>query len=105
MQPFTFHIPTKIIFGPGRINELDQHIPRLYKNILIVTDKQVAEKSGALQKAINQLKKRNLVIFDKVEENPSFKTIKAGQDLAIHHQSQLIIGLGGGFPMDWLQLS
>ena len=55
MHSFKFYIPTKIIFGPGRINELDQNLPRLYKNILIVTDRRVAEKSGALKKALNQL--------------------------------------------------
>lgn len=100
MKPFGYYMPTKIIFGPGQVNKLNEYLPSQYKKILIVTDNQLAEKIGALRIILAQLKNRNVFVFDEVEENPSFKTIEMGRTMAIQHQSQLIIGMGGGSPMD-----
>jgi len=47
MMSFKFSLPTKIIFGCGTIQKLNQLIGKDIKNILIVTDKNVFRKSGA----------------------------------------------------------
>ncbi|MGD8306276.1 MAG: iron-containing alcohol dehydrogenase [Ignavibacteria bacterium] len=97
---FNFHIPTEIIFGCGIINDLHTRISRKIKNILIVTDKNVYGKSGAEEKIVDQLKNKNLVVFDSVEENPSLETIERGAQLAKENNVQLVLGIGGGSPMD-----
>ncbi len=56
MKSFNFHIPTNIIFGEGKINDIGTYIAKEIRNIMIVTDKAVLEKSGAIDKTYEQLK-------------------------------------------------
>ncbi len=100
MKNFNFFIPTKIIFGKGRINELNENLPEKFNNIMIVTGKNSAKKSGALDKIKFLLKDKNLILFDKTEENPSFDILEKGRELAKKEKVEIIIGLGGGSPMD-----
>ncbi len=100
MKDFSFSLPVNIIFGSGRINELAQHISEDIQRILIVSEKNVAEKSLALTAVKDQLEGKDLWIFLDVEENPSFETVEAGGVLARQNDCQLIIGVGGGSPMD-----
>lgn len=100
MKSFTFHIPTKIIFGPGKIQELDSQISNEYKNILIVTDVILLTKTEIISKVKSILNKRNVFIFSEVEENPTFKTIEKGAQYAKSNNIDLILGIGGGSSMD-----
>jgi len=100
MQNFKFHIPTKIIFGDGEIGKLSDNINEVYRKILIVTDKNAGEKSGALNAIQLQLSDRELIVFDEVEENPSFATLEKGKKIATENKIQMILGVGGGSPMD-----
>jgi 1,3-propanediol dehydrogenase/alcohol dehydrogenase len=93
-------MPTKIIFGKGRVKELNTHIDPEIKKILVVTDKNVAQKSGALDQIVARLKNKDLYVFDEVEENPSLGLVKRSAELAAENQVQLVIGVGGGSPMD-----
>lgn len=97
---FNFHIPTEIIFGSGKTQNLMELISKQISNILIVTDRNVFKKSGAQEIIQKQLSNYNLFIFDEVEENPSFATINKGTQLARENKIQLILGIGGGSPID-----
>lgn len=97
---FNFYLPTEIIFGCGKVKELNQLIDKDINSILIVTDKNVFKKSGAHDAVLNQLKGFRIEIFDEVEENPSFPTIIRGTKIAKENNAQLILGIGGGSPMD-----
>ena len=100
MKKFDFYLPTKILFGKGRINELGTQIDSGYERILVVTEKNVARMSGAVEATLEQLDGRNVSIFTDVEENPSFQVIEKGRQLAKAFDAQLVIGIGGGSPMD-----
>ncbi|MFC2132932.1 iron-containing alcohol dehydrogenase family protein, partial [Bacteroidota bacterium] len=100
MDHFEFYMPTKIIFGEGKISELKKHVPDNINKILIVTDKDVAEKSGALNKINSQLKDKSLLIIDEIEENPSVQQINNLGKYARYNNIELVIGLGGGSCMD-----
>ncbi len=97
---FNFYLPTEIIFGCGKIKELNQLIEKDIKNILIVTDKNVFSKSGAQDTVLPQLKDFRIELFDEIEENPALSTIVEGTKFAKESNSQLILGVGGGSPMD-----
>jgi len=99
MNPFEFHLPTKIVFGPGRVGGLEKELSPGWKRILVVTDKAAGQASGALD-AISLLKGRDLRVFDEVGENPSFGCLEAGKRAALEHGADLVIGAGGGSPMD-----
>ena len=100
MESFVFNIPTKIIFGRKKIQELNTEIASQYKNILIVTDSNIYEKTDIIQKISVILKHINIFVFKDVEENPSIETTDRGGVYAKDNQIDLVLGIGGGSSMD-----
>ncbi|MCK5097616.1 MAG: iron-containing alcohol dehydrogenase [Desulfobacteraceae bacterium] len=100
MDSFAFHIPTKIIFGCNKLSEINNYITPDNNNILIVTDQSSYNLSGARPILEQALKNKSVIAFTEVEENPSFDSIKKSAAMAIEHQAQIVIGLGGGSAMD-----
>ena len=99
-ENFNFHLPVSIVFGNGRIKELKNLIPENVSRILLVSEKNLAENTLVVTTVTDQLNGFDVKLFLDVEENPSFETVKRAGELAREHKSQLIIGLGGGSPMD-----
>lgn len=101
MNEFTFYQPTKIIFGKGRVNELKNYIPDHVRRIIIVTDKNLIKNNLLVKDIIKDIENDfQTDVFFEIEENPSFETVKKGAALAKLKASELVIGLGGGSPMD-----
>ncbi len=100
MNSFSFHIPTKVVFGAGCMKDLHTHLHNDWQRIMVVTDRHVAEKSGVLLALRENLSDRELTIFDAVEENPTFDVLERGRAVATEFNAQLIIAAGGGSPMD-----
>jgi alcohol dehydrogenase class IV len=96
-MPIMQYFPTKIIFGDGKISELKKEISTYSpNNILIVTGKKSSDTTAA--KIIKDLPEYNVIVF-KVESGTSdFKTINKCTKIAKKYD--LIIGLGGGSPLD-----
>ena len=97
---FDFHLPTKILFGRGRVRDIGSHVPDEARRVLVVTDRGVATRTPALDAVRRGLEGRDVRVFDGVEENPSLATVEAGAKEARDFGAQLIVGLGGGSPMD-----
>jgi alcohol dehydrogenase class IV len=100
MNPFDFHIPTKILFGRGRIAQLGASLPAGVERIFLVTDETIATKTPVLDVTLGALAGREIKTFARVEENPSIATVEEGAAEARAFKAQLILGLGGGSPMD-----
>jgi len=97
---FDFHLPTKILFGRGRVRDIGSHIPAEARRVLVVTDRGVASRTSALDAVRRELEGRDVRVFDGVEENPSLATVEAGTKEARDFGAQLVVGLDGGSPMD-----
>lgn len=99
---FKFHMPTKAYFGSGCIEKNKGELASFGQKVLIVTGGNSARKSGALDDICNALREHNVeyFIFDKVENNPSLDTVKAGGDTAKKAGADFVIGIGGGSPID-----
>jgi alcohol dehydrogenase class IV len=97
---FDFHLPTKILFGRGRVRDLGSHLPAEARRVLVVTDRGVATRTPALAAVRRALEGREVRVFDGVEENPSLATVEAGTREARDFGARLVVGLGGGSPMD-----
>lgn len=99
---FQFYMPTRILFGKGKLNELHaQDLPG--KKALIVTSAgQSVKKYGYLARLEEQLKKAQVdsVLFDKILPNPINEHVMEGAALAKNNQCDFIIGLGGGSSID-----
>lgn len=100
MKHFIFNIPTKIIFGNGLINDISSIIPKSHKRIFIVSDEFISKDTDIVIKLIRGLDKYEILLFNKVEENPSFETVNAGAAKARDFEADLVIGIGGGSCMD-----
>jgi alcohol dehydrogenase class IV len=68
------------------------------KQAFIVTDKTMVE-LGYLQKVQGFLDMES-VVFDEVEPDPSFETVLKAKKMILKTKTDVVIGLGGGSPMD-----
>lgn len=94
--------PQHIIFGKGAINHLGEKVTNLGSKALLVTGRSAMRKSGILDKVVNQLSSKGIAVevFDKVEHDPSLKTVDEGIDEAMKKDVSVVIGLGGGSAID-----
>ena len=100
--PFDFQLPTKIYFGPGKIEQIAKYIKPIGRKPLIVTGKSSMRRLGVLNKITGFLKKAgiNSVVFEGIEPNPRHTTCDQAAAIARRQGCDMIIGLGGGSAMD-----
>ena len=94
-----FHMPSRLYFGSGEIRNLKPIINDYIKakNPVLVTDAGIV-KSGLLEKILSELP--GIHVFDQIEPNPKSDTInKIAKEMRVL-SPDLIIGLGGGSPLD-----
>jgi len=94
-----FHMPSRLYFGSGEIKNLKLIIDDYLKarNPVLVTDAGIV-KSGLLEKILPQLP--GIKVFDQIEANPKSDTINTIAKEMRALTPDLIIGLGGGSPLD-----
>jgi alcohol dehydrogenase len=102
LQPFDFHTPTRVMFGPGTMHRLGELAKELgASRVLVVTDPGL-EAAGHPQRAMRSLIDAGLKahLFDDVEENPTSKHVNSGVTFARPLGIDLIVSVGGGSSMD-----
>lgn len=80
MESFTFFAPTRLLFGPGKLNELgDQELPGK-RALLVTTGGKSVKANGYLARVEAQLDRVGVehVLFDRIEPNPLRDTVNAG---------------------------
>ncbi len=94
-----FHNPTRIVFGSGVIHELKAEAERAGGDDrpLVITDKGLAA-TGLLDKVLAEFPRA--LVFDEVESNPRHTTVNRAGEMARSMSPKLVIGLGGGSPLD-----
>jgi alcohol dehydrogenase len=94
-----FQLPTKIIFGSGILSRLKEIIKEEFKasRVFLVTDKGIMD-SGIGNQVLSQLE--GTQVFDEVEANPKSPTVDKAGELVRKVKPDLVVGLGGGSPMD-----
>ena len=97
-----FYMPTKVYSEPGCVKNHAGEFSNLGTKAMIVTGRNSAKKTGALQDVMDALEAngRSYVIFDRVEENPSIETVMQARELALAEKVDFFVGIGGGSPMD-----
>jgi alcohol dehydrogenase class IV len=104
MRPFTFYPGPKLISGDGSATRLAELMP--LGPCLFVTDKDVVRLglTDACRAALEG-SRRDIILFDAVEADPSKKTLLAAVELGRRHDVTHVIGFGGGSPMDVAKLA
>lgn len=99
---FTFHIPVKIIFGRGKIDELATHPLPGKKALIVITAGKSMKANGYLDTVIGNMAKQGVesVVFDKILPNPISDHVDEGAALAKQEGCDFIVGLGGGSSID-----
>lgn len=97
-----FQMPVKTFFGENVIWTHRQYFSHFGSRALLVTGKNSAKKSGALEDVLKVLEEQTIsyVHFDEIEENPSVATVLKATQLGREAQVDFVIGIGGGSPLD-----
>ena len=102
IEMFDFILPTKIIYGAGSINLLDEELRNIKaKKIMIITDKGIA-KSGLLSKLEDIMNHGgyDYMVFDDIEANPKDYIVEECAKTAGENDIDTFVAFGGGSPMD-----
>ena len=99
---FDFTLPTKIVYGPGRVKEVVNELKALGGNRpLIITDKGIRQ-VGIADIVTDLLDEAGIqyVIYDGVEANPKDVNAEDGARKAREIDADCMIAVGGGSPID-----
>jgi len=99
MQNFTFHNPTKIIFGEGQIAALDAEIPHGAR-VLITSGGGSIKSNGVLAQVQAALGERAWFVFSGIEPNPTYETLMQAVAMAREKDIDFLLAVGGGSVID-----
>jgi NADP-dependent alcohol dehydrogenase len=99
MQNFTFHNPTRILFGKGRIADIAREIPAAAR-VLITYGGGSVVKTGTLAEVKAALKGYTVFEFAGIEPNPTYETLMQAVELARREKIDFLLAVGGGSVID-----
>lgn len=102
-----FRTTPRIVMGPGAIGQIAQEVLGLKaKKVLIVTDKGLID-AGLVKLAQESLEKSRIkyAIFDAVEPDPRYEISADCVDMIKSEKADVVIGFGGGSPIDIAKIS
>ncbi len=102
MYSFKAYLPTKIVFGVGKVNELKEHVEGLGKRAMVVTGRRSTKESGLLDRVLNILKDAGIdsIVYDRIMPNPVLENVDEAAEIARKEGVDLILGVGGGSAID-----
>ena len=105
MKSFQFNTTAGLRVGSGKATDTAPEVSKkLGKKILFITDPGL-KKLGLIDKTVNSLKSNSeIIIFDRVEADPSIKTLMSVVELGKEFSATGVIGFGGGSSMDVAKL-
>jgi alcohol dehydrogenase YqhD (iron-dependent ADH family) len=102
MNKFTFHNPTRLIFGRGQLAQLRTELERYGKRILVAYGGGSIKRSGLYDEVMAILREAGATVHELpgIEPNPRLSTVHKGVDLCNHEQIDFILAIGGGSVID-----
>ena len=101
-MPNSVYMPVRCAWGRNALRENSALLTPLGKSCLIVTGKNSAKQSGALDDAIKALDEQKISyeIFDEISENPLISACHKAGEAARKAKAEFIFGIGGGSVLD-----
>ncbi len=100
---FSYYMPTRILFGCGRLKELST-TPFLpgRKALVVIGASGAMRRQGYLDRVLGYLKDNGAeaVVYDKIQPNPLVEHVEEGADVARKNRCDFVLGLGGGSTID-----
>lgn len=100
MQPFTLYLPTRLVFGKDRLQELDSLTQGCGSRVLLVAGSGSARRSGLIDKVKAALPGREIFELEGVVPNPRIDSVRAGAALCKEKGVDFIVAVGGGSVID-----
>jgi len=97
-----FKLPETTVFGWGAAERVGEYAVKFGRRALLVTGKTTTKTSG-LQEHISDLLQNcglQVTIFDDVDPEPLAQKVEAGAAVARRANCDVVIGVGGGSPLD-----
>lgn len=94
---FDYYIPTRILFGAGRLNDLHKQKLPGKKALIVISNGKSTRANGYLARVEKELELAGAahVVFDKVQPNPTKDNVMEGAALARAEACDFVLGLGG----------
>jgi alcohol dehydrogenase YqhD (iron-dependent ADH family) len=102
MDNFTYHNPTKILFGRGMENEVGAEVARYSRRILLHFGGGSIKKSGLYDRVVASLKRAGVewVELGGVKPNPRLGLVHEGVKLCREQKLDFVLAVGGGSSID-----
>ncbi len=99
---FDYFMPSKILFGPGKLNELSKVKLPGKKALIVISSGTSMRRHGYLERVISLLKENHAesLVFDRILANPVKAHVMEGAAFAKQEGCDFVIGLGGGSSID-----
>ena len=103
---FRFFMPTQVLFGNGRCDELAPIVSSLGKRCLIVSRPRTGSLSAVYDRIEVALKDEGVepIFFDEVVPNPTCEGVERGIAKAAEFNVEVVLGAGGGSVLDTAKL-
>jgi alcohol dehydrogenase class IV len=97
-----FRLPGVTHFGWGAAERVGEEAARLGRRALLVTGRSAMKRAGVTDRIQKLLSGAgvSVALYDQVEADPRVRTVDRGAELAREESCDLVVGLGGGSPMD-----
>jgi len=103
MNNFSFHNPTKIVFGEGQISAIADLIPANAR-ILLTYGGGSIKKNGVYDQVIKALDGKTFFEFSGIEPNPHYETCEKAIALIKEKNIDFLLAVGGGSVVDATKL-
>lgn len=102
MDQFEYYMKTKVVYEIGAVNRLGKICNQYGKKVFLITDAYMANTSPVFPQILNELAQAGLEveIFSEVTPDPSIELVDAVAQRIRDFQTDFLIALGGGSPMD-----
>lgn len=102
MYNFNFYMPTKVLFGPGKLGELHSETLPGKKALIVTSNGQSVKKYGYLEKVEKELELAGVsfALFDQIRPNPTNINVMDGARAVKENGCDFVLALGGGSVMD-----
>jgi NADP-dependent alcohol dehydrogenase len=99
MLNFDFYNPTRILFGKGKVAEINQHVPADAR-VLVLMGGNSAKNNGTLAEVKTALADRYVEEFSGIEPNPSYETLMQAVAQIKANKLDYLLAVGGGSVID-----
>ncbi len=102
MENFDNYIPTRLLFGPGKLEALKTERLPGHRALIVISSGKSVRANGVLDRVQTLLEANGVscVIYDRIQPNPIKEHVMEAAAIARREKCDFVLGLGGGSSID-----